>query len=313
MRRRLGPMLGALLLSGCALSNALDEPPRQDPDAGTTDTDDPDTCGGLALDGFQCVPSGSFFRGSPPDEEGRDDDEVLHQVTITRDFLIHTTEVTQAGWTRFFTLPPGNLEGCDDCPVVLVSWYETLAYANARSAEDGLPACYTLEDCSGTFAGGCTVEQCDGYYVCALVRFAGPECEGYRVPTEAEWEMAARAGTDSPRYDAAEVAAWYDLNSDLHLHPVAQKEPNDLGLVDMLGNAQEWTLDGYGAYPPGPLIDPTGSQDNLPRVVRGGSFFLSERMARAAWRNALSPDTRRWDTGFRLVRTAPRPEMPEEP
>ena len=125
----------------------------------------------------------------------------------------------------------------------------------------------------------------------------------YRLPTEAEWEYAARAGTTRARYGELGEIAWYDESSGDRTHPVAHKQANAWGLHDMLGNVWEWTGDWYGRYPSGSVTDPQGPAAGLARVNRGGCWGNYARFVRSAYRGYNPPGDRLYDLGFRLVRT----------
>ena len=125
----------------------------------------------------------------------------------------------------------------------------------------------------------------------------------YRLPTEAEWEYGARAGTTGARYGALDGIAWHEDNSGDRTHPVGQKRANGWGLHDMLGNVWEWTGDWYGAYVSGPVTDPRGPESGSARVYRGGGWIYYARRVRSASRGSFAPGYRYGFIGFRLVRT----------
>lgn len=249
-------------------------------------------------DGFCRVPAGCFVMGSPRDEyaAGRDDDAQV-EVSLSRPFEIGQFEVTNQQWqAEGFAAPLREVDTgvCRDaqCPISNINLFEAITFANRYSEHRGLPACYRLEGCAGKFGSGpicnragkepgqleCTREEedglrCNGLFVNAANVY---ECQGYRLPTEAEWEYAARAGTrtaffngditpepirgecgDDPRL---ERIAWYCHNSGGRQHTVGQREPNGWGLHDVLGNVSEWTADAINflGYGPGPLKDPMG-------------------------------------------------------
>ena len=231
--------------------------------------------------GYVRIAPGTFTMGySPAVDEGREDDETQHRVTITRAYCMKATEVTQGEWQAVMGINPSNFKDCGaNCPVEQVSWKDAVIYANALSRLEGLPECYA----------GST--------------FTGLGCRGYRLPTEAEWEYAARAGTTGATYGHLGSMAWFNKNAGLTTHPVSQKQPNAWGLYDMLGNVWEWTGDWYGIYP-ATVTDPTGPASWSARVVRGGSCYNYARNVRAAFRNSLTPDFRSYALGFRLSRTA---------
>jgi formylglycine-generating enzyme required for sulfatase activity len=236
--------------------------------------------------------------GSPPSEAHRADDEQPHPVILTRDFELMAHEVTQGEWERLMGFNPSRFVDCGEhCPVERVNWFEAAAFANARSREASLPTCYELSGCHG--------EPGEEDYRCSEVRFAGLACPGFRLPTEAEWEYAARAGSTGPTYGDIEQVAWHEDNSGHRTHPVGQAQPNAFGLYDMLGNVWEWTWDWYAPYPDRPATDPTGPPTGEERVLRGGSWNFPLRNVRAAHRNRLSPGIRgrNGSTGLRLART----------
>ena len=231
--------------------------------------------------GYVRIAPGTFVMGSPTGEEGHDDDETQHSVTITRAYCMKATEVTQGEWQSVMGSNPSNFTSCgSNCPVERVSWEDAVGYANALSRREGLPECYA----------GST--------------FTGLTCTGYRLPTEAEWEYAARAGTTAATYGNLDSVAWYKENSGAATHPIRQKQPNAWGLYDMLGNVWEWTGDYYDTYS-GTVTNPSGPATGSSRVIRGGSWISFARYARAADRYYITPDIRGYDLGFRLSRTAP--------
>ena len=234
----------------------------------------------LCPTGYVRIAPGTFTMGSPTGEEGREADENQHRVTITRAYCMKATEVTQGEWQAVMGSNPSAFKNCGaNCPVEQVSWDDAVGYANALSRREGLPECYA----------GST--------------FTGLGCRGYRLPTEAEWEYAARAGTTGATYGKLNSVAWSYDNAGETTHPVRQKQPNAWGLYDMLGNVWEWTGDWNDAYP-ATVTDPTGPARGPSRVFRGGSWYNFARCARAAFRYYDSPGNRGNNLGFRLVRTA---------
>ncbi len=230
---------------------------------------------------FVRIKPGRFEMGSPVSEKDRDSDETQHTVTVTRAFWLGKTEVTQGEWRRAMGSNPSSFKRCgDNCPVENVSWHDAVMYCNARSRQEGIEPCY------------------DGD------RFKGLGCTGYRLPTEAEWEYAARAGTTGARYGDLDAIGWYDANSGNTTHPVGQKRANAWGLSDMLGNVWEWTSDSYGAYG-GAATDPLGPASGAFRVYRGGDWYLDASYLRAARRSNLTPGRRGSYLGFRLSRSVP--------
>ncbi|MCB9546802.1 MAG: formylglycine-generating enzyme family protein [Myxococcales bacterium] len=253
----------------------------------------PDVVGGPATDRLVAaetplrpallrIPAGTFVMGSPADEVGRYEDEAARPVTLTAPLAMMQTEVTQGQWTALMGSNPSLFKVCGPtCPVEQVSWLDAVGYANALSKKEGLPACYAVDGGRADVAQGCA---------------------GYRLPTEAEWEYAARAGTTDARHGAVAGVAWFDKNSGGKTHPVAQKQPNAWGLYDMLGNVLEWTGDWHAGDDAKPGPDPSGPPGGQIRVIRGGSWVSDARRVRAAVRDGWEPGNRVRFLGFRLVR-----------
>jgi formylglycine-generating enzyme required for sulfatase activity len=219
------------------------------------------------------IEPGTFMMGSPRTEPLRSADELLHSVTITRAFFLSRTEVTQGQWMSVMGTNPSVNQTCGpNCPVESVSWVDAVAYLNALSVREGLTPCY------------------DG------VRFKGLGCDGYRLPTEAEWEYAARAGTsEGLRYQGPAAS---------ELQPVGQRAANPWGLQDMVGSVWEWVHDMHGPYPL-VALDPIGPVKGGWRGMRGGSFTSELRHLRVANRGA-HPKTKKLDNlGLRVARSGP--------
>jgi formylglycine-generating enzyme required for sulfatase activity len=219
---------------------------------------------------FVLIPAGEFTMGVDKNFEEADDDETpAHRVTISQPFYLGKYEVTQSQWVSLMGSNPSYFKGRNN-PVENVSWDDVQEFI------------WKLNEKEGTGK--------------------------YRLPTEAEWEYAARAGTTS-RYsfgdDAGELGryAWYDRNSENTTHPVGQKEPNGWGLYDMHGNVFEWVRDWYGEkyYAESPGTDPWGPSSGAYRVIRGGGCSNNARDCRSALRSGGPLDYRESNLGFRLA------------
>jgi formylglycine-generating enzyme required for sulfatase activity len=242
---------------------------------------------------FRYIPAGTFTMGSPDHEPGRNPDEAKHQVTISRGLWLAETEVTQGQWEQVMASNPSHHGRCgSDCPVEFVTWLEAVDFANRLSHQAGFEPCYRI----------------DGESVTLL----GLDCPGFRLPTEAEWEYAARAGSLTPFCTGAELPRQGANFAGSERPPGAAPEgtlpvasfaPNLWGLHDVHGNVREWVWDGYGSYPPGRSLDPTGPGASRQRVHRGGSCDDPAQACRAAHRGSSAPDERRAQLGLRLART----------
>ena len=197
-------------------------------------------------------------------------DAVLHQVVISKPYYMQVTEVTQAQWRKVMGSNPSMFNTCgDDCPVDNISWVDVQEFIRRINQKEGV--------------------------------------NKYRLPTEAEWEFACRAGSvtkDAPggKEDEFGNYAWYDANSERKTHPVATKKPNAWGLYDMHGNVSEWCQDWYDDYPGDAVTDPKGPSSGQHKVMRGGSWLGSTVTLRSTFRSEDYPVVRSNDIGFRLVR-----------
>lgn len=218
--------------------------------------------------GFAWIAPGSFLMGSPLSEEGRDGGEAQHMVTLTQGFWLSDHEVTQEEYEAVMGGNPSHFKGEPSRPVEMVTWHDAVMYCEMlteREREAGrLPPGYL-----------------------------------YRLPTEAEWEYSARAGTTGARHGELDAIAWWDGNSGDETHPVKQKAANAWGLYDMMGNVWEWCSDWYGEYPTAGVTDPNGPSMGSIRVFRGSSWSNEGKVARSAFRNGLDPGGRGYNLGFR--------------
>jgi formylglycine-generating enzyme required for sulfatase activity len=231
--------------------------------------------------------------GSGPREPGRSQDEAQRSVTLSRGFLIKKVPVTQGQWQEVMGGNPSHFKG-EKNPVEGVNFFDALAFCNALSREHGLESCYELVDPTGAVGSG---------FNCKKVVFKGFDTDGYRLPTEAEWEFAARAGVAAARQGVLNEVGWYANNSRRKTHPVASKQPNAWGLYDTLGNVWEWVWDRYDPSPPNAEINPIGPTIGAERVQRGGCYSSEAKLCRLSNRGH-SPAHRSFKSvGFRIVRT----------
>ncbi|HPH02891.1 MAG TPA: SUMF1/EgtB/PvdO family nonheme iron enzyme [Spirochaetota bacterium] len=234
------------------------------------------------------VEGGTFAMGNTLDGGG-DDEKPVHQVTVSS-FWMAKYEVTQREWREVMGNNPSHFDG-ENRPVEQVSWLDAINYCNKRSIKEGLTPAYSRSGAE---------------YVC---NFAA---NGYRLPTEAEWEYAARGGAAGANElvpqvysgsDAIDDVAWYGRSSSEGTASVGQKRPNQLGLYDMSGNVLEWCWDWYGSYESGAATNPRGASSGSYRVRRGGSWINDASGVRVADRNCLAPTHRFFNLGFRVVRS----------
>ena len=219
---------------------------------------------------FVLIPAGTFQMGcSSEAEDCADDEKPRHSATISQPFYLGKHEVTQAQWQSVMGSNPSKFKGADR-PVDSVTWHDVQEFIKKLNAKEGR--------------------------------------EAYRLPTEAEWEYAARAGSATAYCfgdDAGQLGdyAWHQGNSGRETHPVGRKRANAWGLYDMHGNVGEWGQDWYGnAYESaGAVTDPQGPEAGEGRVLRGGSWFSMAKRVRSAMRGRLAPDKRLDNVGFRLA------------
>jgi formylglycine-generating enzyme required for sulfatase activity len=251
-------------------------------------------------DGFVHIPGGTFMMGSPTEEVGRNTSESQHQVTVSS-FSMSKYEITQREWAAVMGRNRSKFKG-DNLPVENVSWYEAIEYCNKRSVKEGLTPAYTVNGDSVTW---------------------NRKANGYRLPTEAEWEYACRAGTTtrfSTGYTITTNQANYKGNTKgayrKKTWDVGSGAANVWGLYDMHGNVWEWCWDWYRSYGSGIFIngeewyrndsgtqtDPVGPASGVHRVPRGGSWIDDARDLRSANRFSIGPSHRYDNVGFRLVR-----------
>ena len=222
---------------------------------------------------FILVKGGTFNMGCTSEQQDcYRDEKPVHQVTLS-DFYIGETEVTQAQWKSVMGDNPSSFKDCDDCPVERVSWNDVQEFITRLNARAGIPR--------------------------------------YRLPTEAEWEYAARGGSISQGYQYAgssdlNEVAWYVVNSGSKTHPVKGTKPNELGVYDMSGNVFEWCSDRKGDYTAESQTNPQGPSEGGERVIRGGCWGDYARDCRVALRYLIEPGYGDFYIGFRLATSAPR-------
>ncbi|MDZ7667058.1 MAG: formylglycine-generating enzyme family protein [Desulfotignum sp.] len=227
---------------------------------------------------FVLIPSGSFSMGSPEGEPGRSLGEIQHPVNLTRPFYMQTTEVTQEQWMALMSTNPSSNKVCGKgCPVEQVSWNDVQEFIQKLNQKEGT--------------------------------------DKYRLPTEAEWEYACRAGSTEafPNGGITELGCgrdpnlvaigWYCGNSNNKVQPVARKKPNSWGLYDMVGNVHEWCQDWFGVYPYDEVTNPKGPHSGSYRVMRGGVWYSPARDCRSASRFGSPPHYKFRHIGFRLAKT----------
>lgn len=275
---------------------------------------------------FNLLPAGTFTMGSTTGEPGRRSDETQHNVTLSQSFYIQITEVTNQQWNSIITgtgVNPSTSHTTNPYPVEHLNWYEAVYFANQLSIAEGKTTCYVLNACNGN-APGADME-CDSVDIT-------DSCTGYRLPTEAQWEYAARAGKTTayanpvyfdPSNNETEnsfnsnlyAMGWYSYNNTMEstggsaahetgTKPVASKQPNSWGLYDMHGNVFEWCRDwwdGTSAYSADSVTNPTGDATGTGRVVRGGAWLSTALNTRSAARANSGPDVSNSITGFRLI------------
>jgi formylglycine-generating enzyme required for sulfatase activity len=260
------------------------------------------------------IPAGTFQMGQ---------DGVVtpvHSVTLTRGFYIGIYTVTQEQYQAVMGANPSWFHGGAGLepaagevqarrPVETVSWYDAIVFCNRLSMQQGLTPVYGINGSTNPATWGNVPTNSSNATWNAVT--ANWNANGYRLPTESEWEYACRAGTTTAYYtgntenSALQAAAWYNVNSNSRTREVGLKTPNAWGLYDMHGNVQEWCWDWWGSYTADAKTDPLGPTSGTSRVFRGGSWSATAEFLRSALRDGNTPSHRYVGGGFRLVRFAP--------
>jgi formylglycine-generating enzyme required for sulfatase activity len=245
-----------------------------------------------------------YRQGALSEDEGGELDERPRNVTLTRPLLVQRRETTQAEWLELMGPHDFSLYPCDECPANRLTWNLALVYANRRSQADGLTPCYFDPE------GQAFDDEDPGSHV-DVSWPQGPACPGWRLPTEAEWEHFARAGTQTIWWCGNErrcldAVAWYANTTTDHFEATGLLPPNPWGLHDIHGNLWELTWDEYkDSYGPD-ATDPTGpSGFTTERVIRGGCFGCTETAVRSANRSSVRRVDDYTNVGMRLVRSLP--------
>jgi eukaryotic-like serine/threonine-protein kinase len=283
-RQKLRDLLG--VITQAAPSDSL--PPRPSPGSPAALASDVITTRTAPIT-LKLIPAGEFWMGSPDtDHEAQAKEKPRHAIRISRAFYLGITPVTQAQYAAVMGTNPSHFYRWPEHPVEQVSWFDAAAFCNELSRKEGLAPYYVMPNWNRVMVGG---------------------GEGYRLPTEAEWEYACRAGTET-RYSFGDDAAllgeyaWYDPAPRGQTGPVGRKRPNAWGLHDMHGNVWEWCWDWYEEdyYRDSPAVDPLGAAGADYRTFRGGSWLVEPRYLRSANRDRHAPEYRHSTVGFRVAR-----------
>lgn len=286
---RLMTILGFISVSACRKNRNI--PVESSTSISQTDQDNSSVLDErvLAINGLKPVvriPAGIFTMGCTK-EQGSDcktNEKPEHQVIIKRDFYLMEHEVTQLLYERVMGVNPSGFEGANR-PVANVDWYDAVRFCNELSSIEGLDQCYTIEGQD--------------------VTWSNTRCNGWRLPTEAEWEYAARGG-ETFKYagrDDLDLVAWYAENSAGEVHPVGEKEPNGYGLYDMSGNVSEWVWDWKGHYDSEDKVDLETPKSTRFRMLRGGSWSDDPNSLRVSYRYLYYVDYKDFVVGFRAARS----------